>query len=239
MKKVTRKELMEMVEKNEDYSQVDVSEITNFSFLFKNKTVSFDISKWKTSSAKNMKSMFEKANCRFMLGSWDVSNVENMSKMFSHSKYNHPLNDWDVSNVKNLTDMFCCSNYRHPLDHWRIQKDGWAIQEVFEGLHLLAYPKEIDFKELYHAASFSLRIEHKKDFIIDEVEKHLLDRCLLELNFLETEDFSAYRLECDSEPNLIKMKGYGRSFYFINQKNYYFKVTNEQVDFILKYCLAT
>ncbi len=334
MRKVTRKELMEMIENDEDYSLIDVSEITDFRFVFYEKTVKFDISKWNTKSAENMGYMFNGAVCTFPLNDWDVSNVENMKCMFDNSKYNNPLNNWDVSNVEDMSGMFCesiynhplndwdvssvknmkrmfhkskynhplndwdvsnvndmffmfygskynyplrnwnvsnvqrmnsmfeesCynhplnnwdvsnvkemfqlfkfSNYRHPLDNWKIQKDGWAIQEVFDEAHLVSYPQEIDFKELYHAASFFLRSEHKEDFVLNEVENHLVNRNLLELNFLETDRFVSYKLDCDSDPHLIKMKGYGNNFYFIKQKDYYFKITNNQADLILEDCLA-
>ncbi len=120
MKKVTRKELIKMIENDKDYSLVDVSEISDFSKLFYRRKVVFDISNWNTSSAKNMSEMFARGDCPFPLGKWDVSNVTIMKAMFAVSDYNHPLNEWNVSSVKNMQTMFSLSSYNYSLEDWDV-----------------------------------------------------------------------------------------------------------------------
>lgn len=58
--KVTREQLIEMINKNEDVTQVDVSEITDMSSLFKgNKTFNQDISQWNFSNMTYMIDVFK------------------------------------------------------------------------------------------------------------------------------------------------------------------------------------
>ena len=91
----TRDELLELVNKliNErgndaDLNDIDTSEITDMSYMFKNSDFNGDISKW------------------------DVSNVEIMRRMFEESKFNGDISEWDISKVKNMWHIF----YNSPLE---------------------------------------------------------------------------------------------------------------------------
>ena len=87
----TKKELQDIIEQrvkqdgNEvDLNDIDTSNITDMSELFKN-LIDFNGN----------------------ISSWDVSNVTDMCSMFSDCKsFNKDISSWDVSNVKNTNYIF-------------------------------------------------------------------------------------------------------------------------------------
>ena len=93
LRKLVRKLIKERGE-NADLNDIDVSEITDMSYLFYDTKFTGDISKW------------------------DVSNVENMPYMFYDSKFNGDISNWDVSKVKYMTGMFVNSPLEKNPPKW-------------------------------------------------------------------------------------------------------------------------
>ena len=134
----TKSELVEMikdeVKKNGwecDLNHIDVSQITDMSYLFSSHQVSGfglsdfngDISRWDVSNVKNMRGMFYGAylfNQHIM--DWNVSNVTNMEGMFHHStSFNQPISNWDVSGVEFMHNMFSfAKSFNQDLSKWKI-----------------------------------------------------------------------------------------------------------------------
>jgi surface protein len=112
-------------------SDWDVSNVTDMSELFKNKTTfNDDISNWDVSSVTNMSYMFSQNSYNASsfnqdIGGWNVSNVTNMSSMFTKaSSFNQDIGGWDVSKVTNMVSMFADT----PLFNQNI--GGWDVSSV-------------------------------------------------------------------------------------------------------------
>ena len=114
-----------------DISTWDVSQVTDMSELFKNKTTfNDDISSWDVSSVTNMSNMFSQSSYNASsfnqdIGGWNVSNVTNMSNMFyKASSFNQDIGGWDVSKVTNMVAMFADT----PLFNQNI--GSWNVSSV-------------------------------------------------------------------------------------------------------------
>ncbi|EPZ2626736.1 BspA family leucine-rich repeat surface protein, partial [Campylobacter coli] len=122
----TKEQLIEYVKcKKNSLADVDVSNITDMSYLFENsRRQDFSgIEEWDVSSVTNMKGMFK--NAMFFnhdISNWDVSSVTDMSNMFySADDFNQPLEKWDVSRVENMDCMFFdTKNFNQPLEKWDV-----------------------------------------------------------------------------------------------------------------------
>ncbi len=127
LKPTNREELEDLISQRIDQygpkcnlNDIDVSKITDMSFLFCDMTFDGDISKWDVSRVKNMSSMFAGSTFNGDLSKWDVSKVENMNSMFSYSSFNSDISKWDVSRVKNMISMFYDSKFAGDISRWDV-----------------------------------------------------------------------------------------------------------------------
>ena len=102
----------------------DVSNITNMSELFRDKTTfNDDINSWDVSNVTNMDALFFNASLfNQNLLSWDISNVNNASAMFQNAtNFNQDISSWDVSSVTHLGGMFGNAiSFDQDLSNWDV-----------------------------------------------------------------------------------------------------------------------
>ena len=109
-----------------DLNHIDVSEITDMSWLFNSSRIkNIKIDEWDVSNVKTMSHMF--AYCHDFnadLSSWGtrVSNVTNMDSMFYECfEFESDLSNWNVSKVTNMEYMFnWCKRLDCDLSKWDV-----------------------------------------------------------------------------------------------------------------------
>ena len=137
----TKDELIDLIEKlieergNEaDLNDVDVSRITDMSYVFQGSQFNGDISKWNVSRVKSMEGMFCESKFNGDISKWNVSGVVDMSWMFEESQFNGDISNWNVSGVVDMSWMFEESQFNGDISNWNVSgvKDMCGMFESSE-----------------------------------------------------------------------------------------------------------
>ncbi|POB79580.1 BspA family leucine-rich repeat surface protein [Vibrio vulnificus] len=119
---LTRNELINLIDSGNDYSKACVGTITDFSELFRNRSVDYDITNWDVSSGQNFATMFSNAqNFNQDLSSWNVSNGIIFDRMFEFTqKFNQDISNWNVSKGIVFDKMFFDSKFNQDISSWNV-----------------------------------------------------------------------------------------------------------------------
>ena len=135
--------LYQAVDFNQDISNWNVGNCTDFSFCFGSTLFNFSLSSWNVSSATNMSNMFRDGAFNQPLN-WggNTSLVENMTSMFQGTPFDQDISGWSIASLTNASDMFLgnnawsTTNYDLLLD----STTGWASQATIQsGVSFSAY----------------------------------------------------------------------------------------------------
>ena len=117
-----------------DFNDLDVSGITDFSYVFEDYKYEPLVETWDVSNAKTMDSMFLNCyNFNCDISKWDVSNLQNASSMFyGCEKFNQDLSRWNVKKLTKAAAMFRgCSSFSSDLSRWDVS-NVLDFQYMFE-----------------------------------------------------------------------------------------------------------
>ncbi|HHY0496360.1 TPA: BspA family leucine-rich repeat surface protein [Vibrio parahaemolyticus] len=129
---LTRIQLQNLINSGSDYSKACVSTITNFSMLFMNRDVNYDITNWDVSNGTDFSAMFEGSSFNQDISRWNVSSGIEFYAMFHNAQnFNQDISSWNVSKGEEFGSMFrYATAFNQDISSWDVSS-GYEFSSMF------------------------------------------------------------------------------------------------------------
>lgn len=139
-----------------DLNFIDVSWITDFSYIFSGRYFKGDISKWNVSNGRNFASMFNMCNFNGDISDWDMSNATMTGYMFCNSQFNGDISDWNMERVVSANGMFINSKFNGDISKWKF-KSLQSYKDMFKYTeNEVMYNRVMEVKATFMLARFEM-----------------------------------------------------------------------------------
>lgn len=160
---LTKRQLQDLVMSGGDYSKACVGTITDFSLVFMNRNVNYDITNWDVSSGEDFSGMFEGSSFNQDISKWNVSNGNNFYGMFNNAQnFNQDISGWNVSNGQNFGSMFMYARaFNQDISGWNVS-NGTNFSSMFSATR--DFNQNIGGWNVSNGRNFSYMFDNAKAF---------------------------------------------------------------------------
>lgn len=175
---VSEKDLFDIVEEELPLKYLDVKEIRNITGLFKNKTITEDLSLWDTRNFECLRETFYNATIKSDISMWNTRNVRDLSYAFYYAKVESDLSQWETYNLETLEAAFIGITNDFGFSKWDIKNVrnlNYALYAArIEDLDLSAWnTHNVRFMNCllsYYGCERIIENEEEEDYFFEKIE---------------------------------------------------------------------